>query len=346
MRRLPQTLTAAILGVSFLCGDFADAATCFTLQAELTHLQSRGVGGSGDRARYERAWREQSNVIARAEAQARDAGCFGSGSVFQRDSSGATCNNLIAKLRDMQVNLDRLDRLRMSAGTDNAERIRLVQGMLADQACGGSGDQWGNEVNNDWSQGLSRIYSGYGTYRTVCVRTCDGYYFPISYSATTDQLPADAHTCSAMCPGADARLYYYPNPGGTPEEMISLDGGSYADLPTAFLYRSSVQPACKCGSLGASSSITAALEGTSGIEVTARLPRARPAPGDDPETLANRAGNFVPGTASGGATASGDTFVTEGGRTIRVVGPTFGASAEQEGALLNPIPEEPEGEVR
>ena len=74
--QLPLGVIGVAIGVVLLptlshklrSGDHAAAATCFTLQSELLHLQSRGVGGSGDRARYERAWREQSNVIARAEA--------------------------------------------------------------------------------------------------------------------------------------------------------------------------------------------------------------------------------------------------------------------------------------
>ena len=69
-----------------------------------------------------------------------------------------------------------------------------------------------------------RGYSGNGTYRTLCVRTCDGYYFPISFSTTSEYFPADARSCEALCPGTEARLFYYPNPGGGPENMTSITG--------------------------------------------------------------------------------------------------------------------------
>ena len=43
-------------------------------------LQSGGVRRPNDRGRYERAYREQANVLARTEMRARQAGCFGAGS--------------------------------------------------------------------------------------------------------------------------------------------------------------------------------------------------------------------------------------------------------------------------
>ena len=102
MFRFGQVRSARRLLSSLAAGPRA-AQTCFTLQAELAHLQSRGGGGRGDRARYERAFREQANVLARTERRARDAGCFG-GFFFRREPE-AICNTLVPKLRDMQENL-------------------------------------------------------------------------------------------------------------------------------------------------------------------------------------------------------------------------------------------------
>src|SRR5688572_4629876 len=34
-----------------------------------------------------------------------------------------------------------------------------------------------------------------GTYRTWCVRSCDGYYFPVSFSTTREHLSTDQVTC-------------------------------------------------------------------------------------------------------------------------------------------------------
>jgi len=88
--------------------------------------------------------------------------------------------------------------------------------------------------------------SGYsGTYRTLCVRMCDGYYFPISFSTQSSGLSRDAEKCAASC-GEQARLFFHPNPGGDIETMIDLTGRAYATLPNAFVYRSTLVQGCRC----------------------------------------------------------------------------------------------------
>ena len=84
-----------------------------------------------------------------------------------------------------------------------------------------------------------------GTYRTLCVRLCDGYYFPISFSATRDRLARDAKTCENSC-GGQARLFIYSNPGADVEDMVDLRGQPYKQLSTAFLYRTQYVPQCRC----------------------------------------------------------------------------------------------------
>jgi hypothetical protein len=84
-----------------------------------------------------------------------------------------------------------------------------------------------------------------GTYRTVCVRLCDGFYWPISFATTADSFDRDSGVCTQSCSSPTA-LYYYPNPGGEPEDMISLEGEPYLRLGKAFLYRTRYDAACKC----------------------------------------------------------------------------------------------------
>lgn len=83
------------------------------------------------------------------------------------------------------------------------------------------------------------------TYRTVCVRLCDGFYFPISYATTSDRLGRDEAACQSSC-GSEARLFYYRNPGEQPEQMVDLTGQAYSRLKTAFLYRTTYNDSCKC----------------------------------------------------------------------------------------------------
>jgi hypothetical protein len=83
------------------------------------------------------------------------------------------------------------------------------------------------------------------TYRTLCVRMCDGFYFPISYATTGDGLTRDAEKCEAAC-GGDARLFYHANPSGDVEAMVDLTGRAYTSYPNAFKYRKALVKGCQC----------------------------------------------------------------------------------------------------
>jgi hypothetical protein len=91
---------------------------------------------------------------------------------------------------------------------------------------------------NAWPQDKTR-------YRTLCVRTCDGFYFPIGDNVGRERLNKDAHACEARCDGA-ATLYYYPLGGGSIETMVDMGGRPYAQSPTAFLYRKTLVNGCTC----------------------------------------------------------------------------------------------------
>jgi len=86
-----------------------------------------------------------------------------------------------------------------------------------------------------------------GTYRTMCVRTCDGYFFPVSFATTRTRFKADARACASRCRAAPARLYYYPNPGGEIKDMVSYKGGEkYSKLKRAFLFTKRFVADCRC----------------------------------------------------------------------------------------------------
>lgn len=88
-------------------------------------------------------------------------------------------------------------------------------------------------------------YERGGTLRTLCVRMCDGYYFPISSATTRSELARDADKCSALC-SADAQLFYYTNAGGSVDTMVDLTGRAYSSLPNAFKYRHTLVKGCRC----------------------------------------------------------------------------------------------------
>jgi hypothetical protein len=90
-------------------------------------------------------------------------------------------------------------------------------------------------------------YNGDGdTHRTVCVRLCDGYFWPISFSTTSDNFDRDKRTCEKSCGGTPTRLYVHENPGQDVTQMEDLKGKPYAKLPTAYLFRTEYNQSCKC----------------------------------------------------------------------------------------------------
>ena len=89
-----------------------------------------------------------------------------------------------------------------------------------------------------------------GTYRTVCVRTCDGAYFPVSFATVPARFPDDERSCKALCPAAEATLFAYRNPGEDINQAVSITGAPYSALPNAFKFRTEFNPSCGCKAVG------------------------------------------------------------------------------------------------
>ena len=84
-----------------------------------------------------------------------------------------------------------------------------------------------------------------GNHRTVCVRLCDGYFWPISFSTDSDHFDRDKRVCEKSC-GAPTRLFVHENPGQDVGQMVDLKGVPYTKLRTAFLFRTSYEENCRC----------------------------------------------------------------------------------------------------
>ena len=96
-----------------------------------------------------------------------------------------------------------------------------------------------------WS--TARRLKNHNTFRTVCVRRCDGYYFPVSFSTDEEGLLNDAAACANMCPGAEMELFSHRTSTETAEQMVStVDGTLYTDLANAFSHQQKYDPKCTC----------------------------------------------------------------------------------------------------
>jgi len=317
--------------------------TCLQLEAQLAALKQQNRAAAYQ-ALYEQYQRAEQNYSALYN-QADRAGCIPR---LLRPQVPASCNGIRVQLEQLYAQLEQLQsQLRAADPSQTAARRNSILRSLAANNCGpqyagAAANQGGVQLGNGGL--LGRIF-GNGpnitevpqenyqplvtTYRTLCVRSCDGYYFPISFSTTPSQFGADQQTCQAQCPGAS--LYYHRNPGEPVDAAISLNGQAYTALANAFAYRTDFFPECRCQS--ASFIAAEDLAPVSAAEVNAitliaanipavPLPRVRPEPSEDPDTIANRFGGFEPGAYNIGVGNPGATVMVDDDGT-RLIGPAY-----------------------
>lgn len=83
-----------------------------------------------------------------------------------------------------------------------------------------------------------------GSYRAICVRLCDGFYWPISYGTSRSADADDKQACESGC-ATEARLFYVPA-GAETDEAVDVKGKPYSRLKNAYRYRNEYVPSCKC----------------------------------------------------------------------------------------------------
>ena len=222
--------------------------------------------GTADPARADQIQQSQDAIakqqadIDRATAQAHKAGCAGSGFFALFSALSPQCGPITSQIQQMRGDLDRMtsDLQQLQSGTsDQADQRRALIGQLAQNNCGAqytaaANSQGGPQGFFDALFGGGTIVNPNGdgapngTYHTVCVRTCDGYYFPISYSTLPTHFAEDELTCQRECPAADVALYSYRNPGESMDQAVSTTGQLYTALPTAYRYRTQLISGCSC----------------------------------------------------------------------------------------------------
>lgn len=115
------------------------------------------------------------------------------------------------------------------------------------QSGGGLSGFWDDEESGgNYGGGSSFGALPYATYRTVCVRLCDGYYFPVSFSTLPNHFQRDEDVCHSKC-ASPASLYYHQNPGAGMEQAVEARSNvPYTQLKSAFLYRKQYVNGCSC----------------------------------------------------------------------------------------------------
>lgn len=251
----------------------APSAICASLAHEFERVD--GTQAATSDTGLSRSIFEQRQQLDLATVDARRNGCIGG--TFFRQSPDPACATLMPAISQMEENLQRLNAQRsLGPQAERDRRARILADLSANGCDGiydlaprprgvlaslfGDGTYDGSGPDDYDPSGREDSYvriEGYGdTFRTLCVRTCDGYYFPISFSTEASRFGDDARACAAACPGAQVSLYVHRSPGEGVEQMVSLSGEPYTALPTAFAYRKAYNPSCTCRAASASAGFT------------------------------------------------------------------------------------------
>ena len=234
---------------------------CMQLQQDLA--AARGGGGNReDVARIDQQIAQADRVFQGTRAAMEDAGCFESFFIFGRGLvRSPKCLNMNDRVEDARRQLSQLQQQRqaLTGGGGNRRRQAELQDALARSGCGGQppGQKrrggglfdffgGGQEEQEDVQQTpVYRSIDPNGRYRSVCVRLCDGFFYPIHYSTYGSLLGQDQQSCQSNC-AAPAELYVYRNPGQEIEQAVSLNGSAYMDLPVALRFKKEYVKGCSC----------------------------------------------------------------------------------------------------
>ena len=342
-------LTAVALATLASCaGALAQSPnpTCQRLESQLASLDR----GNSDPARADQIRRAEDAVnrqqieVDRLVSQSRRMGCESSGLFSIFSNAPPQCGGLRRQIDQQRNTLERLQNQleQLSGGT--TERAAQRQSLLIALGDNGCGAQYRSAALAGQQGGFfDRLFGGNsgmfsapggqmgGTFRTICVRTCDGFYFPISFATSPDRFRDDEQTCQRMCPAAEASLYTYHNPGEEVTQAVSLNGRLYTELPTAFSYRKAMNSACSCRRPGESWADALKANGTDDtvvpgdVVVTEQNAKrlSQPRTGADGKPIRPDPRATAPTAPQSAPTAEAPAEADQAKRSVRTVGPTF-----------------------
>jgi len=275
MSGFARTVAVALLLGLGPAGQTAASEICDRLGFELANLSDRD-GPSPEAQKYARAIEQQKQSLSDLDQSMRNSGCSTGSMVVVGGPNARACSHLETKKSRMQRNLEILENKRLSLLSEDAggKKRRDLVAALDDNRCNQEptlvstpGEDGALPLVRDEPNGMETIrvpsdepnYSNSqfvdlggvainGSYQTMCVRTCDGGYFPISSHASPLDFGRDAQVCSMMCPGSKTELYYHPLLSESSEMRSAATGKPYDELKNAYRFRTA-EPGSKreCG---------------------------------------------------------------------------------------------------
>jgi hypothetical protein len=325
---------------------------CVRLEGALAQLDSASNTGPDAARRYEDAIARQRYELDQTIVQSKRQGCDSSGGffIFGGPPRSPQCDQINNQITRMRSNLDRMTSEMSRAGGSGFDMNRDLQRrqILASLQQNNCGTQYRSSAPQQQARSrglLETLFGGWreesdinaspldlpssSTFRTLCVRTCDGYYFPVSYATVPGRFGEDERTCKRLCPAADTVLYTHRNPGEEVDQAVSMAGRPYSELPTAFKYRQEFNSGCSCRATGQSwaDALGVGKDQTvqqGDIVVTEERAKqlAQPKQATPPRGSATTPSTTT-APPSGGNQPTQTQTPTDGPRKVRTVGPEF-----------------------
>jgi hypothetical protein len=251
----------------------AESAYCDDLRAEIAQASS-----GGDSGRYRAAAAKQQVELGRTAAYARSIGCERQQFLFFGDAPPPQCAQINARVAQMQANLAALQqrsgdngrKLALTARYDaqcrERSRVTPTAASPLEASRGFFEELFGlapsreadppalnrspsiraqPEDSLNETEGSEQGDNHLGGALAICVRQCDGGFFPVSYSARRANLEELDTLCKALCPNAEVALYT-KSLWGELDSAVSMSGESYGDHPNALKFQKTRVPACGC----------------------------------------------------------------------------------------------------
>jgi len=236
----------------------SQSAYCDNLRAQIA-----AAGNNAGAARYRAAAATQQREIDRTVAYGRSIGCDRQQFLFFGSAPPPQCGAINGRIAQMRANLASLQnssgdgqRQALQARFDQqCRQMRVVsrQRNIFEELFGAPEEEPqparefpAQDSGENGGETVAR-----GGSMAVCVRACDGGFFPVSYSARRANLADLQDLCRAQCPNIEVTLYTR-SPSRDIESAVSIDGEPYSDHPNALKFAKSYDPACSCRPAGRS----------------------------------------------------------------------------------------------
>jgi len=260
-RAQPQPPPTVAPGPNGNAGAWAQqrSPVCQQLERRLVQENQRGGQARTKLPAIESEMRKLDQQIRRGEADLDRRGCYEYFLFSKTLRRTRSCLRGARQVEEANRRLAELEAERQSLSSAGSQSYQdEIIRELARNNCGPAYQQEARRRDRSpfsgfWDDGESDGYSGnryqslpFATYRTMCVRLCDGYYFPVSFSTLPNHFQRDQDVCQQKC-AAPAELYYYQNPGGSIDQMVAVTSSQpYTDLSSAFRYRKEYVRGCSC----------------------------------------------------------------------------------------------------